>query len=87
VIERIRQMITQTTFELPQGTIEVTLSAAVSEVFADDTTKSLFKRLNWTLREAKQAGRNRTFLFDNGAPGAVDAPQFDVRGKIARLDV
>jgi diguanylate cyclase (GGDEF)-like protein len=87
VVERIRQMITQTTFELPQGTIEVTISAAVSEVFADDTTKSLFKRLNWTLREAKQAGRNRTFLFDNGAPGAVDAPQFDVRGKIARLDV
>jgi diguanylate cyclase (GGDEF)-like protein len=87
VVERIRQMITQTTFELPQGAIEVTLSAAVSEVFADDTTKSLFKRLNWTLREAKQAGRNRTFLFDDGAPTAVDPPQFDVRGKIARLDV
>jgi diguanylate cyclase (GGDEF)-like protein len=87
VVERIRQMITQTTFELPQGAIEVTLSAAVSEVFPDDTTKSLFKRLNWTLREAKQAGRNRTFLFDNGAPAAVDPPQFDVRGKIARLDV
>jgi diguanylate cyclase (GGDEF)-like protein len=87
VVERIRQMITQTTFELPQGAIEVTLSAAVSEVFPDDTTKSLFKRLNWTLREAKQSGRNRTFLFDNDAPAAVDPPQFDVRGKIARLDV
>jgi diguanylate cyclase (GGDEF)-like protein len=87
VIERLRQMITQTTFELPNGAIELTFSAAVSEVFPDDTTKSLFKRLNWTLREAKTAGRNRTFLFDGGAPTPVDAPQFDVRGKIARLDV
>jgi diguanylate cyclase (GGDEF)-like protein len=87
IVERIRQMITQTSFELPQETIELTFSAGVTEVFSDDTTKSLFKRVNWTLREAKQAGRNRTFLFDNGAPAAVDAPQFDVRGKIARLDV
>jgi diguanylate cyclase len=87
VVERIRQTIAKTTFELPQGSIELTFSAAVTEVFPDDTTKCLFKRLNWTLREAKQAGRNCTYLFNGTSPAAVDPPQFDVRGKIARLDV
>ena len=42
VVERIRQAIAKTHFELPQGTIELTFSAAVTEVLNDDTTKSLF---------------------------------------------
>ena len=73
VVERIRQTIAETHFELPQGTIEVTFSAAVTEVLNDDTTKSLFTRLNKTLREAKLAGRNCTYLFDGTAPAASRA--------------
>jgi diguanylate cyclase (GGDEF)-like protein len=86
VVERIRQTIAETHFELPQGTIEVTFSAAVTEVLPEDTTKSLFTRLNKTLREAKLAGRNCTYLFDGTAPKQVEPPQFDVRGKVAKLE-
>jgi diguanylate cyclase (GGDEF)-like protein len=86
-VERIRQAIAKTTFEAPQGPIELTFSAAVTEVLNDDTTKSLFKRLNWTLQAAKNAGRNCTFLCKEGEPAAVEPPEFDVRGKIMRIDV
>jgi len=86
VVERIRQTIAETRFELPQGTIEVTFSAAVTEVLNDDTTKTLFTRLNKTLREAKLAGRNCTYMFDGTTPRAVEPPQFDVKGKVAKLE-
>jgi diguanylate cyclase len=87
VVERIRQSIAQTSFELPQGSISATFSAAVTEVLPDDSNKSLFKRLNWTLREAKKSGRNCTFLYNGKEPIRVEPPEFDVRGKVARLDV
>jgi diguanylate cyclase (GGDEF)-like protein len=86
VVERIRQTIAQTSFELPRGSITETFSAAVTEVFPDDTSKSLFKRLNWTLREAKKAGRNCTFLYKDNEPVCVEPPEFGVRGKLVRLD-
>jgi diguanylate cyclase (GGDEF)-like protein len=87
VVERIRQTIAQTSFELPQGSVSLTFSAAVTEVLTDDSSKSLFKRLNWTLREAKKGGRNCTFLYNGREPTPVEPPEFDVRPKLVRIEV
>jgi diguanylate cyclase len=87
VVERIRQTIAQTTFRYSKGDLTVTFTAAVSEVLANDGTKTLFDRLTATLQEAKQATRNCTYLHEGGRAHLVQPPQFDVRGKVVDLDV
>ncbi len=87
VVERIRQTVGETTFRYSKGDLAVTFSAAVTEVFANDATKSLFDRLTDTLHVAKQASRNCTYLYESGGSHPVQPPQFDVRGKAVELDV
>lgn len=86
VIERIRQTVAKTTFEHAGGAIELSFSAAVTEVFPSDTTKTLFTRLNQTVEAAKKQGRNCSFLEEGMGPKMVQPPEFEVRGKIAPLD-
>jgi diguanylate cyclase (GGDEF)-like protein len=85
VVERIRQTVANTRFELTNGALAVTLSAAVTEVLPDDTSRTLFKRLNGAVAAAKQAGRNRTLLCNGEELLDVRAPEFDVRGLVAHL--
>jgi diguanylate cyclase (GGDEF)-like protein len=87
VVERIRQTVAQTTFRHSKGNLTVTFTAAVTEVLAEDGTKTLFDRLTTTLQEAKQAKRNCTYLHDGGRTHLVQPPQFEVRGKVVDLDV
>ena len=87
VVERIRQTVAETTFRYSKGDLTVTFSAAVTEVFANDATKSLFDRLTDTLHVAKQASRNCTHLYEASSSHLVQPPQFDVRGKTVELDV
>ncbi len=87
VVERLRQAVAQTTFRYSKGDLTVTFTAAVTEVFTNDGTKTLFDRLTATLQEAKQASRNCTYLHEGGRSHLVQPPQFDVRGKVVDLDV
>jgi diguanylate cyclase (GGDEF)-like protein len=85
-IERMRQSIEATCFEYRGEEIQVTVSVAVTEVKVDDSTMTLFERLRKTLREAKKAGRNGTWLDDGTGPTAVEPPSYEVKGRIVRLE-
>ncbi len=84
-IERVRQTIEATCFEYDRKEIQATVSVAVTEVKIDDSTMTLFERLRKTLREAKKAGRNGTWLDDGTGPTAVEPPTYEVKGRIVRL--
>jgi diguanylate cyclase (GGDEF)-like protein len=86
-IERIRQTVERTTFELDGIDIDLTVSCAVAEVQGDEKTESLYDRLNKAIRHAKKEGRNCTVLDDGNGPHSVDAPEYDVSGKIIRVGV
>ncbi len=86
-IERIRQTVERTTFELDGTDIELTVSCAVAEVQGDETTESLYDRLNKAIRHAKKEGRNCTALDDGNGAHSVDPPAYDISGKIIRVGV
>ncbi len=84
-IERIRQKIAESTFELNGDEFEMTISCGVTEVLNDDTTDTLFQRLHRTVRAAKKQGRNRTCLDEGSGAEAVDPPEFEVQGQVIRV--
>ncbi|HNB50408.1 MAG TPA: diguanylate cyclase [Anaerolineales bacterium] len=70
VAERIRQSIESTPIETEKGPISITISGGVGLIFVDDsfstlTLNVLIDRADQALYQAKQAGRNRTFVFEN----------------------
>jgi diguanylate cyclase (GGDEF)-like protein len=76
VIERIRQLIEHACFRHGREEFKVTVSCAVVEANADDTSTSLHARMESTIREAKRYGRNRTFLHEGKYPTPVVPPNF-----------
>ena len=84
-MERIRQTVQQTTFYYDDQPLELTVSCGVVEARTDDTTSSLFDRAAKTVREAKWAGRNRTFMHNGREPNAVEPPIFEVKGREVQL--
>lgn len=83
--ERIRQTLEVTTFEIGDQTLELSATFAVVEIDKKDTSAKLVKRLQQTLRHAKQAGRNRTSLDEGSGPQDVEPPQFQVKARVVRL--
>lgn len=83
--ERIRQTLEVTTFEIADQQLELTASFAVVEIDKKDTGAKLVKRLQQTLRHAKQAGRNKTSLDEGRGPQTVEPPQFQVKARVVRL--
>ena len=86
-MERIRQTIEATTFDLDGADIDLTVSCGVTEVQANDTTEMLYERLLATVREVKKQGRNRTFLDEGDGPEEVHPPEYEVSAKIIRVGV
>jgi len=74
LVERIRQTIELTRFRYRESDIRLTVSCAVTEATAEDTSATLFARTEATLREAKRYGRNRTFLHEGKYPTPVVPP-------------
>ncbi len=84
-IERVRQTLEASTFELEDQKIELTASCGVTEVNEKDTSDSVFDRLKKTVREAKRAGRNCTFLDSGEGPTAVKPPEYNVQPQTIRI--
>jgi diguanylate cyclase len=81
VVERIRQGIELWRFRRRDAEIRITVSCAVVEATAEDTSETLFARAEATLREAKRYGRNRTFLHEGKYPTPVVPPSFSLEAK------
>jgi diguanylate cyclase (GGDEF)-like protein len=69
VAERIRDMIETLLVETEKGPVSITLSCGVGKIFVDDsfstlTLNVLIDRADQALYQAKQAGRNRTVVFE-----------------------
>ncbi len=84
-IERMRQTVEQTTFDLDGVDIDLTISCAVAEVQGKETTETFYERLEKALRKAKQDGRNCTTLDDGDGPKSIDPPEYEIAGKIIRV--
>lgn len=86
VAERIRQTIEATDFHHHGQETRLVASCGVVEASAKDDVKSVTRRLVQTLREAKKAGRNRTYLDKGEGPGPTSPPEFNVRPRVVELD-
>jgi diguanylate cyclase len=75
-VEKIRQIVETTCFQTRSQQVQVTLSCGVTEATANDTSETLFSRLEATVQEAKRYGRNRTFVHDGKYPTPVVPPNF-----------
>ena len=83
--ERIRQTFAASQFEIGKEQLEFTVTGCVTEVLNSDTTASIFNRLNKTLRKGKKEGRNLTVLNTGKGFRKVDAPDYDVKGRIFEI--
>ncbi|MFD2365774.1 diguanylate cyclase [Pseudoduganella sp. GCM10020061] len=72
VAERIRAAVEATPIKTERALVNMTVSIGATTIRADDTTVSLFKRLDDALQEAKRAGRNQVCATP-AAPVALEA--------------
>jgi diguanylate cyclase (GGDEF)-like protein len=85
--ERFRQAVAQCTFLRHGQPVELSLTAAVVGVMPEDDMHSLVRRLHRTLRRAKQAGRNATWLEDNGRHFPVPAMDYQLPVRTIEIDL
>jgi diguanylate cyclase (GGDEF)-like protein len=85
LVERIRQTVAATTFGVGDEVLEITAACAVTEIQKDDTPEKLYKRLRQALRTAKK-NRNCTVLDEGGGAKLVEPPQFQVKGRLVRVE-
>ena len=84
-VEQLRQTIENTVFRRGDQELHATVSCAVVEVLSDDTRESLLERVECTLEEAQQYGRNRTFLHEGEYPTPVMPPELTVEDLVRPL--
>ena len=65
VSERLRKAVEETTVQLDDLTINVTISMGLAEFTQDETGEELFERADKALYEAKESGRNRVCISKN----------------------
>jgi diguanylate cyclase (GGDEF)-like protein len=71
VAERMRAAIAATPFKSERAMVAMTASFGVTTIRPDDSTVSLFKRVDEALRTAKLAGRNR--IVEAALPAVLEA--------------
>lgn len=76
--ERFRQAVARCTFRQHGQPVDVSLTAAVVGVEPQDDMQGVVRRLRRTLRLAKEAGRNCTWLNEDGQPVPVRAMDYDL---------
>jgi diguanylate cyclase len=85
MVERLRQTIDASTFELDEQPITLTISAGVTGVLDNDTIETLFDRAERALWQAKRSGRNQTCLEEGNGPIPVEPPVVEVKGKLVKI--
>ncbi len=65
VAEKIRKVIEKTDIEFGKTSINITVSAGVSELEEKDSLEDLIKKADTALYKAKETGRNKTVAFKN----------------------
>lgn len=85
-MERIRQTLRQTTFVHEGDEFELTVSAGVTEIKPNDTASQLFARAQTSLRAAKKNGRNLTVLDEGAGPQLITPPDYQVRGRVVKVE-
>jgi diguanylate cyclase (GGDEF)-like protein len=84
--ERFRQTIEATSFKIGEASYQITGSLAVIEVGKTETVAELIMRLEATLFECKNAGRNCGYVDSGGGPVPIKLPQYQVSGSVIELD-
>jgi diguanylate cyclase (GGDEF)-like protein len=74
--EFLRQTVEKSTFIHEDARIQVTVSAAFTEVKPDDWYEAVLERLEETMEKVKQAGPNHTFLHNGKNIEPVQSPNF-----------
>ncbi|MFI4875038.1 MAG: GGDEF domain-containing protein, partial [Blastopirellula sp. JB062] len=85
-IERIRQTLEATTFNLEGEEVTMQVSIGVTEVIADDSTTKVIKRLEKAMKTAKKLGRNRTVIDEGNGPASITAPEYQVVGRTVNVE-
>ncbi len=84
--ELIRQTAERITFSLNGQTFTVTLSAAVTEVTADDAPETVFQRLEAAMKQAKRSGGNRCCFHTGEKIEPVESPNLGAPHTEIELD-
>ena len=74
IAERIRASISALRMQTETGPLAITLSIGIAEIWrepADESVERIVQRADKALYAAKQAGRNRTVIFDPNGTGAI----------------
>jgi diguanylate cyclase (GGDEF)-like protein len=85
VIETLRQQIEQARLRRGSKQLQVTVSAAVLVLGAEDAPETAIEHLRAAAREAKTYGRNRTFAWHAGQALAVDPPKLSIQPRSVSL--
>jgi len=78
-VELFRQTLERTTFRHDEIEIRLTVCGAVTEARPDDAYNAVFARLEEPLKQAKQAGPNRSVLADRGAAEPIESPNLGAK--------
>ena len=78
-VELFRQSLERTTFRRGEKEIHLTVCGAVTEARPDEEYHEIFVRLEEALKQAKQAGRNRSVLAGRGAPEPIESPNLGAK--------
>ncbi len=73
--ELLRHSIAQIHFKQGEETLQITVSAGVTEVWPEEPdSEPMFARLAQSLKTAKQSGHNRSFFHDGTEPHPIELP-------------
>jgi diguanylate cyclase (GGDEF)-like protein len=85
-IERIRQTIEALTLNCDGTEIEFTISTGVCEFDCLEPVSTTLSKARATLKEAQQAGRNRTAIDDGKGPEVIaDPPRYAVKARVINV--
>ncbi len=86
VVERIRQTVENTTFDLEGEDVLIGVSCSVTEANGEDTVDSLFDRLGNLIDACKASGRNCTRLNEGNGVETVTPPEFQVKARVIKVE-
>jgi len=84
-VERIRQSVEAMSFDCNGTAVEMTLTASVREWRYPEPATDAIGRLKTILAEAKQAGRNKVIIEEQGAATMTEPPRYPVQSRVVKV--